>query len=157
MGTYYALGIVKKFTAKSNQALSQTDWKKHLNERLDMEQYFINFRDNAVEGELKKEVFEGNIGDLYHKLVKITNNEQIAIYFEDSGTDMEKYQDWVTVMTVKEHSPNISIRAKFAILFIEGKVIAEEFSFEPLLMNWLFRHVDLSNPLSGCIMTDILG
>lgn len=157
MGTYYALGIVKKFTAKSTQALSQTDWKKHLNERLDMEQYSINFRDNAVEGEMKKEVFEKNIEDFYHKLVKITNNEQIAIYFEDSGTDMEKYQDWVTVMTVKEHSPNISLRAEFAILFIEGKVIAEEFSFEPQLMNWLFRHVDLSNPLSGCIMADIVG
>lgn len=157
MGTYYALGIVKNFTAKSNQALSQIDWKIHLTEKLDIEQYSINFRDNTVEGELKKEVFVENIEDFYHKLVKITNNEQIANYFEDSGIDIEKYQDWITVMTVKEHSPNISLRAEFAILFIEGKVIAKEFSFEPQLMNWLFRHVDLSNPLSGCIMTDIAG
>lgn len=60
-------------------------------------------------------------------------------------------------MTVKEHSPHITLSAEFAILFIEGKVAVEEFSIEPNLMNWLFRHVDLSNPLSGCIMTDIVG
>ena len=128
-----------------------------MNERLDMEQYTLNFRGNAVEGELKKEVFEKNIEDFYNKLVNITNNEQISLYFEDSGTDVEKYQDWVTGMTVKEHSPLITLSAEFAILFIEGKVSIEVFSIEPILMNWLFRHVDLSNPLSGCIMTDIVG
>lgn len=157
MGTFYALGVVKKFIAKSNQTLNESNWKEILNERLDMEQYTINFRDNAIEGELKKEVFEKNIEDFYKKLVTITNNERISIYFEDSGTDIEKYQHWVTGMTVKEHCLQITLTAEFAILFIEGKVSVEEFSIEPYLMNWLFRHVDLSNPLSGCILTDIVG
>lgn len=157
MGTFYALGVVKKFTAKSNQTLNEANWKEHLNERLDMEQYTINFRGNAIEGELKKEVFENNIEDFYNKLITITNYKPISIYFEDSGADVEKYQHWVTGMTVNEHSPQITLSAEFAILFIEGKVSVEAFSIEPSLMNWLFRHVDLSNPLSGCIMTDIVG
>lgn len=157
MGTFYALGVVNKFTAKSNQTLNEANWNEYLNERLDTEQHTIIFRENAIEGELKKEVFENNIEDFYNKLVTITNNKRISIYFEDSGTDIEKYQHWVTGMTVNEHNPQITLSAEFAIVFIEGKVSVEEFSIEPNLMNWLFRHVDLSNPLSGCIMTDIVG
>jgi len=157
MGTYYAIGVVKKFTAKSNQVLSEADWKDHLNERLDIEQYSIKFGDTSVEGVLKKEVFKNNIEDLYNKLVGITINDRISYYFERSGTDIDKYQDWITGMTLKEYNPNILLSAEFAILFIEGKVFVEEFSVEPKLINWLFRHTDLSNPLSGCIMSDIVG
>ncbi|MCI1763677.1 hypothetical protein [Heyndrickxia oleronia] len=59
---------------------------------------------------------------------------------------MEKYQDWVTRMTLQEYNSNILLSAEFAILYIEGKVIIEEFNNEPKLINWLFRHSDLSNP-----------
>ncbi|WP_191126187.1 hypothetical protein [Cerasibacillus terrae] len=36
MGAYYILGIVKKFEAKSTQALDQVNWNQNLNERLDI-------------------------------------------------------------------------------------------------------------------------
>ncbi|WP_050632259.1 hypothetical protein [Bacillus andreraoultii] len=157
MGTYYAIGVVKKFTTKSNQVLSEADWKDHLNERLDTEQYSIKFEDTSVEGVLKNLVFENNIEDFYNKLVNITINDRISYYFERSGTDIDKYQFWITGMTLKEYNPNILLSVEFAILFIEGKVFVEEFSVEPKLINWLFRHTDLSNPLSGCIMSDIVG
>lgn len=121
MGTYYAMGIVKKFTAKSTQALSQTKWNKHLNERLDMEEYTMNFGDNAAEGVLNNEIFEKNIEDSYNKLVSITNNEQISIYFEDTGTDIENYQDWTTRITIKQRNPNITLSAELAILFYRRK------------------------------------
>jgi hypothetical protein len=42
-------------------------------------------------------------------------------------------------------------------LFIEGKVGAEEFEIEPLLLNWLFRHSSLENPLAGAVVSIILG
>lgn len=75
-----------------------------------------------------------------------TIHDRISYYFESSGTDMEKYQDWVTRMTLQEYNSNILLSAEFAILYIEGKVIIEEFNNEPKLINWLFRHSDLSNP-----------
>ncbi|TMN21850.1 hypothetical protein [Lentibacillus cibarius] len=157
MGTYYALGIVKKFTAKSNQELSEANWEDHMNERLDIDQYAVSVKDNVIEGVLKEKVFRENIEDLYNKLVQITNDRQVSVYLEDSGTDIEQYQTWRTGMTIKEYDSNITLTVELVILFIEGKVIVEEFSIEPKLINWLFRHASLSNPLAGCIMSDIVG
>lgn len=156
MASFYALGVVKKFTAKSNQILSEAEWKKQLNERLDTEQYTVNFMDNIVKGELKQGVFKNNIEDFYNKLFQITNDKRVSLYFEDSGTVVEQYQYWNTGMTISEYDPNIFLSADLAVLFIEGKVLVEEFNIEPKLINWLFRHVDLSNPLGGCIITDIV-
>lgn len=42
-------------------------------------------------------------------------------------------------------------------LLIEGKVGADEFSIEPLLINWLFRHSSFDNPLAGAVMSNIIG
>ena len=61
------------------------------------------------------------------------------------------------MMKFEYHDVHITISANIAILFIEGKVFVEEFSFEPKLMSWLSRHIDISNPLSGCIMNDVQG
>ncbi|TMN21841.1 hypothetical protein [Lentibacillus cibarius] len=157
MGTYYALGIVKHFTAKSDQAISPAIWNVYLDERIDIQLYTLRMNGAEIHGELKMEVFEDNIEDFYNKLVEITDNEKISIYFEDSGKNMEQYQSWVTEMTVKQYDPNITLTAELAILFIEGKVLVEEFSIEPKLINWLFRHVNLANPLVGCVMCDIVG
>lgn len=157
MGAFYILGIVKKFEAKSTQALDQANWNQNLNERLDMEQYAVNLTDYTATGVLKEGVFEQNIETFYDKLVEMTGDEKIAIYFEHSGTDIEKYQIRDTMMKFEYHDVHITICATIAILFIEGKVFVEEFSFEPKLMNWLFRHTDISNPLVGCVMSDVQG
>lgn len=157
MGTYYALGIVKRLKAKSNQPLTKDDWKKYLNDRLDIEQYTTNYQDNVVEGELNTGVFEKNIEDFYKKLVKITGNEWVSLYYQDSGTDIEQYQNWTSGMKLVQQGCNITLSVDLAILFIEGKVFVEEFSIEPKLINWLFRHSDFSNPLTGCVMSDIVG
>lgn len=155
MGAFYIFGVVEKFEAKSTHPLDQASWKQYLNERLDLRQYHTNFDDKTAEGELKKEVFEENIEDFYNKLVKITSDDKIAIYFEDSGTDIESYQSRDTIMTFEYNDTHISLSARIAVLFIEEKVFVEEFSIEPKLINWLFRHVDISNQLAGCVMSDV--
>lgn len=156
MGTHYALGVVKEFEAQSSQTIGKDYWKKYLNERIDLNQYTVTFNDNKVEGKLKEEVFEVNIEDFYNKLVQITNDEDLSYYLEISGVNMNQYPDWATEITI-QNDPDITLSVKIAILFIEGKVLAEQFTTEPLLINWLFKHVDLTNPLSGCILSDIVG
>lgn len=59
-------------------------------------------------------------------------------------------------MTFKYHDTKITISAEIAVLFIEGKVFVEEFTFEPKIINWLFRNSSISNPLSGCVMSNVL-
>ncbi|MFD1851434.1 hypothetical protein [Oceanobacillus bengalensis] len=157
MGTDYTLGIVKSFTATSHQSLSDNDWRNLLNDRIDIDQYAIHFEDKIVKGELKKEVFEENIEDFYMKLVAITGNDHILNWFNDGKADMEQYDCWPTEMRMKQEDVHITLAAKLAILFVEGKVLVEEFETEPKLINWLFRHVDLSNKLAGCVMSDIIG
>lgn len=156
MGSFYILGIVNKFEAKSTSSLNQAHWEQYLNERLDLKQYTTTLTDNTVNGELKEEVFKENIEDFYKRLIEITGDDKIAIYFEDSKTDIENYQSRTTGMTFKYHDTQITISAEIVILFIEGKVFVEEFSYEPKIINWLFRHIDISNPLAGCVMNDVL-
>lgn len=52
---------------------------------------------------------------------------------------------------------SVDVRADMVLVFIEGKVRAESFSVEPVLMNWLFRHSDFSNPLAGAVVSGIIG
>ena len=52
---------------------------------------------------------------------------------------------------------SIDVRADMVLVFIEGKVMAESFSVEPVLMNWLFRHSDFGNPLAGTVVSSIVG
>lgn len=156
MGSFYILGVVNKFEAKSTSPLNQAHWEQYLNERLDLKQYTTTLTDQTAKGELKEEVFKENIEDLYKRLIEITGDDKIAIYFEDSKTDIENYQSRITVMTFKYHDTQITISAEIAILFIEGKVFVEEFSYEPKIINWLFRHINISNPLTGCVMGDVL-
>ncbi len=60
------------------------------------------------------------------------------------------------MITFQFPDTRITITAEIAILFIQGKVFVEEFSFEPKIINWLFRHIDISNSLAGCVMSDVL-
>lgn len=157
MGTFYILGIVNKFEANSANQLDQSHWEQYLNERMDLKQYTTTSTDYTVKGDLKKHVFKENIEDFYKKLFEMTGDDQTATYFEDSKIDIENYQSRTTRMTFKYHNTQITIAAEIAVLFIEGKVLVEEFSYEPKIVNWLFRHSNISNPLTGCVMSDVLG
>ncbi|MFB4472744.1 hypothetical protein [Virgibacillus sp. SK37] len=157
MGAFYVLGIVNKFEAISTNQLNQVNWEQYLNERLDLEQYTTTLTDYTVKGNLKEEVFKENIEDFFKILVEITREDRITTYFGDSKTDIDSYHSRYTVMTFEYQDTQITISAEIAILFIEGKVSVEEFSFEPKIINWLFRHIDISNPLTGCVMGDVLG
>lgn len=101
MGSFYILGIVNKFEAKSTSPLNQAHWEHYLNERLDLKQYTTTLTDFTAIGELKEEVFKENIEDFYKRLIEITGEDKIAIYFEDSKTDIENYQSRTTGMTFK--------------------------------------------------------
>ncbi|GAE94590.1 hypothetical protein JCM21714_3762 [Gracilibacillus boraciitolerans JCM 21714] len=157
MGTFYTLGVAKNFSARSHQSLSRDEWINLLNDRLDIKEYTISFKDTEVNGSLKKEVFKENIEDFYKKLVAIIENDFILNWFEYAKTDMERYESSITKMEINQENIHINLEAELAILFIEGKVMVEEFNTEPKLMNWLFRHVNLSNKLAGCVMSDIVG
>lgn len=156
MGAFYILGIVNKFEAKSTSPLGQIHWEQYVNERLDLEQYTTTLTDFTAKGKLKEGVFKENIESFYKKLVEITKDDTIATYFEDSKTDINNYQGRNTVMTFQYPDTQITLSAEIAILFIQGKVFVEEFSFEPKIINWLFHHIDISNPLAGCVMSDVL-
>lgn len=157
MATYYTLGIVKNFTATSFGALSENEWKNFLNERFDLEQYSLHVDDKAVKGTLKENVFEEHIEDFYMKLVAMIGDDYILNWYNDHQTNLDSYEHWVTELRWKQEGIPITLTSELALLFTEGKVGAEEFIIEPKLINWLFRHANLSNKLTGCVMSGIVG
>lgn len=153
MGTYYALGIGKEFDAYTNATFTSEKWQKILNERFDIDLYNIDIQPNSVEANLKQGVFEENIEDLYRLLKQITQKESIDYYFTRHGTKKDEYSSDIIVVHISDEEGNkIRLRIKLILLFIEGKVLAEEFSCEPKIVNWLFRHSNLNNKLAGCII-----
>jgi hypothetical protein len=160
MGTYYTLGVIKKFTAKYNDSYLETDWQKFLNEKIDTTLFNLIIEDEgkSISGVLKEGIFENNIQDFYSKLIKITNKNSINYYFNCYGVDINKYYDDSMKMNFyMDENKKIVVTFYYVSLFIEGKVLVEEFSIEPKLMNWLFRHCNFGNLLSGCIISNIIG
>jgi hypothetical protein len=160
MGTYYTLGIIKEFVAESHASYSEADWQKFLNEKIDTTLFELTIKseEKSLTGVLKKGIFENNIQDFYSKLVKITNDKAVDYYFEENGTDIDNYSDdSVEMYFYANENEEIIVTFRYVLLFIEGKVLAEEFSIEPKLINWLFRHCDFGNSLSGCIISSITG
>lgn len=157
MGTYYTLGVVEEFEATSkNKILSETEWQKLLNERLDLSLFNITLEEKTISGALKENIFEENIEHFYEKLKEMANSEDINYYFESQGNKITNYQQDVTSIKLKAKEDTFVVcHMKFLLLFIEGKVLTEQFIEEPKLMNWLFRHCDLGNPLAGCIISSI--
>lgn len=160
MGTYYSLGIIKNFVAKSNEVISDLDWTHHLNQRIDLSLFDLDISSHGmhIEGTLKEGIFEKNINDFYDKLEQITHRGDIKDYLEESGVEIDDYYDDYTSFFLKPNTyGEISVDITFATLFTEGKVLVEEFDMEPMLMNWLFRHADFGNCLSGCVISSITG
>lgn len=157
MGTFYALGVIKSFNAKSTNVLSFDEWNKLLNEKIDTDLFDIVVEGKHIRGSIKNNIFTDNIEDFYKKLKDITHEEDIDYYFHEFGTEIESYQDDYGIIYIHDsEGKNITLHIVFVSLFIEGKVLAEEFNIEPKLINWLFRHVDFGNRLAGCIVSDIV-
>jgi hypothetical protein len=158
MGTYYTLGVIKEFTATSNDSYSETDWQNFLNEKIDTTLFnlIIEGEGKSISGNLKEGIFENNIQDFYSKLIKITDDASIGEYLSYNGVDINNYEvDRIKEYYYMDNHKEIVMIYYYVMLFTEGKVLAEEFSIEPKLINWLFRHSDFGNRLSGCITSSI--
>lgn len=158
MGTYYGLGVIKNLsaTSKENKFL-ETEWRRLLSERIDMELFDIIFYENIIKANLKNIFFENNIEDFYVKLKKITTKESVSSYFKEYGTRLEDYPSQEMSIYLRDNGKIVTIEIEAALLFIEGKVLAEEFNIEPLLINWLFKNSNFGNPLAGCVVSNIIG
>jgi len=157
MGTFYALGVIKSFNAKSTNVLSVDEWNKLLNEKIDTDLFDIITEGNHIRGRIKNNIFSDNIDDFYKKLKSITHEKDIDYFFLEYGTEIENYQDEDGIMYIHDsEGSSIALHIVFVSLFIEGKVLVEEFNIEPMLINWLFRHTDFGNRLAGCIVSDIV-
>lgn len=160
MGTYYALGIVQTFTAKpSTSSLTGRQLEQIITERLDLDLFEIENKNGELSGTLKAGLFEDRVADFFQKLKAIANvHRNIDYYLNEFGTDIEEYpQEYCRVYFRDAEGNEISLAMDVVLLFIEGKVGAEEFDIEPLLINWLFRHSHFDNPLAGAVMSSIVG
>lgn len=158
MGSYYALSIVQNFTAESRTVFSQEDWKRNLNDRFDISIFDISIADNKVSGQLKRNVFEEDIADFYEKLKTITEGPYIKEYYDMFRDKIDEYPQFTDRFYFKDHDNNeIKLFMDIIVLFEEGKVLAEAFNIEPMLMNWLFRNSNFNNRLAGAIVSGIVG
>lgn len=158
MGTYYGLGVIKEFSAISSGDMSPEDWRELLGERLDPALFDFSLDPRTAKGAMKEGLFAGNIKDFIGKLTTMIGNEDAAFYFGKYGTNLGGYPTARAKMRLSgKRSESVSLSIVFILLFIEGKVVAEQFSSEPMLVNWLFRHAPIGNPLAGAIVTDIVG
>lgn len=161
MGTFYTLGVIKNFKAYSDQPLTEKEWKEILNERVDLEMFDTKINNVDVEASLQSEIFSENISGFYETLRKILaprKNENMDYYEKEFGQDIENYQMGYTSLYLQgPQGSRVKLNITFALLFIEGKVVVEEFYTEPSLINWLFRHSKMENKLAGCIVSEIVG
>lgn len=56
-----------------------------------------------------------------------------------------------------DYGKEVIVYITMALLFTEGKVLAETFNKEAKLINWLFRHSNIENKLTGAVISDIVG
>lgn len=161
MGTFYTLGVIHKFKATSNQPLTNKEWIKILNVRVDVSLFDLLITDVIVNGSLQSNIFKENIIGIYEILRGILGadrNPNLDYYEKEYGIDLDNYQMCRTSMNIQnEDGLNVRLDLTIALLFIEGKVFVEEFYSDPILINWLFRHSDIKNKLAGCIISNIVG
>jgi len=160
MGTYYTVGIVKEFNVRTAKALDAQALEKNVGERFNLDLFEVSFREDFLVGTLKPSLFDEYITDFIEKLANIAPSSRATItyYLESYGNDIDKYPSEGCEFVIHDSDKNrIKIRATLALLFIEGKVGAEQFTIEPMLLNWLFRHSDFGNPLAGAVLSDIVG
>lgn len=161
MGTAYTLGVIRNFTAVSNRSLSNEEWLTKLNERVDASLFNLETTEKEAKASLKPDVFRENISGFYDVLrtiLGIDRNPNLDYYQEQYGTEIDNYQLWGMPLNIREDDGySIKFDMTIALLFVEGKVMVEEFYTEPLLINWLFRNSNIDNKLTGCVASHIIG
>jgi hypothetical protein len=161
MGTDYSIGVIRNFTAKANRNVSLEEWKAVLHDRLDLDCYTLAAQDTILTGELDPAIFRDNIAGFYQLLQLVLGedrNPNVDYYFEEFGTEMNDYQFFGAYLPLKKKNGlTIQIDCDIALLFIEGKTMAEVFESEPTLINWLFRNSNVDNKLAGCMISGIVG
>ncbi|MEN1970393.1 hypothetical protein WMZ97_20250 [Lentibacillus sp. N15] len=161
MGTDYSIGVIRNFTAEANQNVSLEEWQTVLHDRLDLDCYTLTPQDTTLTGELDATVFRDNIAGFYQFLQYILEedrNPNVDYYFEEFGTELSNYQNFPSYFSLKKKNGlSIQLHCNMALLFVEGKVMVEEFYTEPVMMNWLFRNSKIENKLAGCIVSGIIG
>jgi hypothetical protein len=161
MGTFYSLGIVQDFTAKStgNTSIELGDLEVAVGDRLNLDLFSLRQGPGGLLGQLKPGTLEEHLEDFVRTLKQIANqHSRIDEYWNLYGCQWENYPREYWVMEFKNaQGQGIKLSGMALFLFIEGKVGADEFEIEPLLLNWLFRHSSLENPLAGAVVSIILG
>jgi len=160
MGTFYTLGIISSLKATSTRLLKHREWVEILNERIDIQLFDLRTNDDQAEAFLRPNIFSENIAGFYSLLRSILGqqrNSNIDYYEKVYGADLENYQFADTTLYLQHYKGDqITLDVNFALLFIEGKVLVEEFDTEPILMNWLFRQSNIENKLAGCVISGIV-
>ena len=75
-------------------------------------------------------------------------------YGIDDGYTYEYAKD---IVIIDKNGFGVNIRCQLIMLMIEGKVFAEEFDTDPMLINYLFRNSNINNPLCGAVISEIVG
>ncbi|MCM3671637.1 hypothetical protein M3181_22020 [Mesobacillus maritimus] len=185
MGTFYTLGIINRFGAQATKGgskyfgrehlpLGESVWKEVLNERIDTSIFDLEMQEEGtITGLLKNSVFQENINDFYEILREILGehrNGNIDHYEKDyflhhrdiHGEDVEDDADypfeWADdIRILNKDGLEIRIECQFIMLMLEGKVLVEEFSTDPVLINYLFRNSNIKNPLAGAVISQVVG
>ena len=160
MGSYYTIGVFSSLNATSTGLLTRKEWVEILNERVDIQLFDLQINRDEAEAFLRPDIFSENIADFYNVLRSILGQERnrnIDYYEKEYGTELEDYQFADTTLYLQHpKGDHITLDMSIALLFIEGKVLAEEFDTDPVLINWLFRHSNIESKLAGCVISAIV-
>jgi hypothetical protein len=188
MGTYYTLGIIRKFEARATKGknprwldekivpLKRNEWIKTLSDRIDPYLFdLVVQEDGSIRAELKNEIFQQHINSFYDVLRNILGekrNENIDyyeksycmhkkdIYGKDGDVDDNDYysiEGARPIHIIDKAGNGIFLKCDFIMLMLEGKVLEEEFYTDPVLINYLFRHSNIDNPLRGAVISEVVG
>ncbi|SMQ77491.1 hypothetical protein SAMN05444673_2819 [Bacillus sp. OV166] len=184
MGTFYTLGIINKFGAQAtkgptrwnreNLALTEAEWKEALDKRIDTSIFDLELQeDGTIKGFLKNNVFKENIKGFYEFLREILGehrNGNFDYYEKGMSEDGELHDinveddddgysyEWANdIRILNKDGVEIRIECEFIMLFLEGKVLVEEFYTDPVLINYLFRNSKIDNPLAGAVISAVVG
>src|SRR5699024_141205 len=135
--------IITNINGTSNTELTGEDWLNVLIQSIDVSLYDLETAETEATGAIQTDGIWGNITGYYER---------------ELGTKLYNYQFWRTPLKLqKENGISIQFDLTMALLFIEGKVMAEIFNSDPVLINWLFRNSNIDNKLAGCVISSIVG
>ena len=169
-------GTSRHYQFRDHLPLSETEWKEALGKRIDTAIFKLEMQeDGTIKGFLNNDVFNQNIKGFYDVLREILGEGRNGNfdYYEKNMirngelqeiNDNDEYYDtgypfeWAHPLRIlNKDGVEIQINCQFIMLFIEGKVLVEEFFTDPVMINYLFRHSNINNPLKGAVISQVVG